>query len=304
MSKEVGFPLQDLVDWNTVEKAVHTSKDKRNHLVDSHGLVLFLLEQFGETFTTAESLLGSSVQIRAELGEGSNLTVLSQEELQATSNLLHCLELGSRADARHRETDVNSWPDTFVEELRLQENLSVGDGNDIGGYISRHISTLRLDNGKSCKRTTPVLIVQLGSTLQKPRVEIEDTKQKLAFQIYFAGISNVLSRVSLTPRRATEKERHLTISHGLLGKIIIDDDGVFPIVAEPFTHGATSERRNVLERSSLRGSSSNNDSVFHGIVFFERLDELSNCGALLADSNVDAVELFGLVITVVPSFLI
>jgi len=84
---------------------------------------------------------------------------------------------------------------------------------------------------------------------------------------------NILSGVSLTPGWATEQQGHLTVSHGLLGEIVVDDDGVHAIVSEilayPFlsanaylrrrgaisavqtrlTHRATSERRHVLQRS-------------------------------------------------------
>ena len=38
--------------------------------------------------------------------------------------------------------------------------------------------------------------------------------------------------VSLT-RRTTEKKRHLTVSDGLLGQIIVDDEGVLAVVTEP-----------------------------------------------------------------------
>ena len=58
---------------------------------------------------------------------------------------------------------------------------------------------------------------------------------------------------------------------------------------------ASSERGNVLQRSSLGGSGSNDDSVLHGVVLLEGLDELSNSGSLLTDGDVDAVQLLLLV---------
>jgi hypothetical protein len=57
------------------------------------------------------------------LGESGNLTVLGQEELQGTSDLLHGLDLGSGTDTGHGQTDVNSGTDTLVEELGFQEDL-------------------------------------------------------------------------------------------------------------------------------------------------------------------------------------
>jgi hypothetical protein len=57
----------------------------------------------------------------------------------------------------------------------------------------------------------------------------------------------------------------------------------------------TSERSKVLQRSGLRGSSSNNDGVLQGVVLLKGLDKLSDGGTLLTDGNVDTVELLGLI---------
>ena len=73
-----------------------------------------------------------------------------------------------------------------------------------------------LDDGKSSERTTTKLDVHLGSTLEQTRVEVED-----------------ITGVSLTPRRTTEQERHLTVGNGLLGEIVVDDEGVLAVVTEP-----------------------------------------------------------------------
>jgi hypothetical protein len=173
--EELRLPLEDLGDGNVVEVTVDTSEDEGNHLVDGHGLVLLLLEELGETLTTVEGLLGGSVQVGTELGEGGDLTVLGQEELEGTSDLLHGLELSGGADTRHRQTDVDGGADTLVEELSLQEDLTVGDGNDVGGNVSGDITTLGLNDGKGGKRSTTELVVHLGGTLKETRVEVEDT---------------------------------------------------------------------------------------------------------------------------------
>ena len=115
---------------------------------------------------------------------------------------------------------------------------------------------------------------------------------------------NLLARVGLTSWGTTEEERHLTVGNGLLGKVIVDDDGVAAVVTEPLTHGTTSEGSKVLQRSSLGSSSSNDNGVLHGVVLLKGLDELSNGGTLLTDSNVDTVELLALVGSVVPTLLV
>jgi hypothetical protein len=55
----------------------------------------------------------------------------------------------------------------------------------------------------------------------------------------------------------------------------------------------------------FRGGGGNNDRVLHGVVLLEGLDELGNGGTLLADGDVDTVELLGVVTgSVVPTLLV
>lgn len=96
----------------------------------------------------------------------------------------------------------------------------------------------------------------------------------------------------------------MTVGNGLLGQIVVDDASVLPVVTEPLTHGASGEGCNVLQRGSLRGGGSNDDAVLHGVVLLKSLDELSDGGPLLTDSDVDAVKLLGLVVAVVPPLLV
>jgi hypothetical protein len=219
VSEEVRLPSKDLVGGDGVEVTVDTSEDEGNHVGDSHGRVLLLLEKLSETLTTVEGLLGGGIEIGTELGEGSNLTVLGQEELQGTGDLLHGLDLGSGTDTGHGKTDVNGGTDTLVEEFGFQEDLTVGNGNDVGGNVSGHITTLGLNDGEGSEGTTTVLLVHLGRTLKETRVEVED-----------------VTGVGLTARRATEQQRHLAISDSLLGKIIVDHESMLSRVTEPFTN--------------------------------------------------------------------
>lgn len=66
----------------------------------------------------------------------------------------------------------------------------------------------------------------------------------------------------------------------------------------------TSEGSQVLERRGLGSSSGNNDGVLHGVILLKSLDKLGNSGSLLTDGNVDAVQLLGLIVGVVPPLLV
>lgn len=220
MSEVIGLPLQNALDGDIIEVTVDTGEDERNHLVDGHRGVLLLLEELGETLTTVQDLLGSGIQIGTKLGECGDLTVLGQVELQGTGDLLHGLELGSGTDTGDRKTDVDSRTDTLVEKLGLQEDLAVGNGNDVGGNVSRDITTLGLNDGQSSHGAATVLVVELSSTLEQTRVQVEN-----------------VTRVSLTARRTTEQQRHLTVSNSLLRQIIIDHKRVLSRVSEVLSHG-------------------------------------------------------------------
>lgn len=56
--------------------------------------------------------------------------------------LLHSFNLSSRPYTAHRETDINGRSDTFVEQLCLQEDLSISDGDNVSGNVGRDISSL------------------------------------------------------------------------------------------------------------------------------------------------------------------
>ena len=76
------------------------------------------------------------------------------------------------------------------------------------------------------------------------------------------------------------------------------------VITEPLTHGTASEGSKVLKRSGLGSGGSDDDGVLHGIVLLKSLDELGNSRTLLANGDVDTVELLGLILTVVPSLLV
>lgn len=78
----------------------------------------------------------------------------------------------------------------------------------VGRNVSGHITTLGLNDGQGSKGSSTELLVHLGSTLKETGVEVED-----------------ITGVSLTTGRTTEKEGHLTVSDGLLGQIVVDDEG-------------------------------------------------------------------------------
>src|ERR1700730_14158607 len=266
--------LAHLVDRKRIEVAVGAGPDHHDLLFHLQRRELRLLQKFGEARAAVEQALGGSVKIGAELRERRHLAVLRELALDPAGDLFHRLGLRRRSDPRHRKADVDRGPNALEEQIGLEEDLAVGDRNHVGRNIGRHVVGLGLDDRQRRQRARAVLLVQLRGALKQPRMQIE----------HVAGIG-------LAGRRTAQQQRHLAISDRLLRQIVIDDDRVHAVVAEIFAHGAAGERRDVLHRRRIGGGRRNDDRIFQRALLFQHLDELRNRRALLADRDVDAIQL-------------
>ena len=95
--------------------------------LDGEWHILTLLENLDHCCTTSQLLLSGGIEVGTELGEGCNLAILGELQFQSPGDLLHRLPLRSRANARHREANIDRRADATIEELRLEEDLAVGD---------------------------------------------------------------------------------------------------------------------------------------------------------------------------------
>src|SRR5690606_32575885 len=99
-----------------------------------------------------------------------------------------------------------------------------------------------------------------------------------------------VARVGFTSRRTTQQQGNLAVGNGLLGQVVVHDQGVFTAVAEVFAHGATGVRRQVLQGGGLGGGSGNDDGIGQGAVLFQLANHVGDSGLLLADGHVDALD--------------
>ena len=264
----------DVRGGDLIEVSSNTSIENAHLLLRGHGNVLLLLDELGEFLTSQEKLLGGGIEIGTELGESSDLSELGKIKLDGTRHLLHGLDLSSGSDTGDGETDVNGRSDTLMEKIRFQEDLSISNRDDIGGDISRKITSLSLNNGQSGQGTSTVGFVHLGCSFQKAGVQVED-----------------ISGVSLTTWRSSKEERHLSVGDGLLGEIIIDDESVLAVISEVLTNSAAGVRGQELERSRVGGSSGDDAGVVHSLFGLKDSNNVGDGGSLLTDGGVDAVEL-------------
>ena len=231
-------------DGDRIEIAARAGKDHHHLLLHLERRELRLLQQLGEAGAAGQQPLRHGVEVGAELGEGRHLAVLRQLALDPAGHLLHRLDLRRGADARHRDADVHGRADALIEQVGLEEDLAVGDGDDVGRDVGRHVVGLRLDHRQRRQRARAVAVVELGGALQQARVQIEDV----------AGIG-------LAAGRAAQQQRHLAVGDGLLGEIVVGDHGVHAVVAEVLAHGAAGERRQVLHGRGVGGGGGDHDRV-------------------------------------------
>lgn len=198
-----------------------------------------------------------------------------------------------------------------------QSNLSVSDGDDVGGDVGRHVTSLGLDDGQSGEGAAPEVVVHLCGSLQQTGVKVED-----------------ITWVGLTTRRTAQQQRHLTVGNGLgekgqescliwflrthgttsliftlpslylLGQIVVDDQSVLAIVSEVLSHGAARVGGQVLQGGGIRGRSRDHDGVLHGISVSQPLHQLSHGGPLLSNGHVDTVQLLLLFSALIEALLV
>src|SRR5690606_24108556 len=105
----------------------------------------------------------------------------------------------------NRDAYVDRWTLVSVEEVGLEEDLSVGDRNHVSRNVRRDIVRLSLDDRKAGHRTCTEIIGELCTTLEQTRVEVED-----------------VTRVRLAPWWAAEEKRYRAVGLGLLRQVIKD----------------------------------------------------------------------------------
>ncbi len=111
-----------------------------------------------------------------------------------------------------RETDRPTLMAGRIPEKNrdgFQVHLAVGDGNDVGGNEGRDVALLGFNDGQGGHGAASQGVVQLGGPLQQPGVVVED-----------------VTGIGFTSRRPAQQQGHLPVGLGLLGQIIVNDQGV------------------------------------------------------------------------------
>src|SRR5690606_13644232 len=276
------FETQNLLDLEVVKVAVVDREQGNAKFPDLQRLVLRLLEQFNDALATFQLAARSVVKVGGELGERCKFAILGQVGTNTTGHLLDDLGLRSATDTRHRNTGVDGGTDTGVEQVGFQEDLAVGNGDDVGRNEGGHVAGLGFDDGQRSKRTGLAFDCTLGEVLDVLFIDAGCAFQQAGVQVEH------VARVGFAAGWAAQQQRYLTVGPGLLGQIVVNDQGVFAAIAEVFAHGAARVGRQILHGGGIGCRGGNDDRVFKRAVLFELTDHVADRGCLLADSDVNA----------------
>ncbi len=261
-----------ILDRIVVEVAAGHHVDGHDLAFDGLRLVLRLLQDLDDPSAARELLPRRLVELRAELRERLQRAVLREVQAQSPGDLLHRLDLRVAAHARHRDADVDRRPHAGEEQLGLEEDLPVGDRDDVGRDVGGDVAALRLDDGQRREGPTTQIVGELRGALQQARVQVEH-----------------VARIRLASRRPAQQQRDLTVGDRLLGQVVVDDQRAVALVHPVGAERRARVRRDVLERRRVRRRSVHDDGVLERPVLAERLDDLRDRGGLLPDRDVDAL---------------
>ncbi|MDQ1531834.1 MAG: F-type H+/Na+-transporting ATPase subunit alpha [Microbacteriaceae bacterium] len=211
--QQLALEPEHVVHGHLVEQALQAGPDRDDLLLDRVRRVLRLAQQLGQPGAAVELAPGGGVQVGGEHGERLHVAELGELQLERARDLLHRLNLRCAADPRHRDADVDGGSLVGVEQVRLQEDLAVGDRDDVGRDERRHVVGLGLDHRQPGHRPATELLGELRAALQQPAVQVEDV----------AG-------VRLPARRTAQQQRHRAVGLGVLRQVVEDDQDVLALV--------------------------------------------------------------------------
>ena len=186
------------------------------------------------------------------------------------------------AEPPTRDTELPTLMAGRMPELkrsRLQEDLAVGDRDDVGRDVGRDVAGLGLDDRQRGEAAAALLVGELGGALQQAAVQVED-----------------VARVGLAARRAAQQQRDLAVGRGVLGEVVVDAERVPAVVAEVLAHGAAGV--GAMYRKGAGSEAVAETTMVYSIAPYSSsvLHHLRDRRALLADGDVDADDALALLV--------
>ena len=179
------------------------------------------------------------------------------------------------ADARHRLADVNGRADTSGKKFLIKIDLTVGDGDQVGGDVRGDLPLLCLDDRQRGETAAAVLGRQAGGPLQQPRMQIKDV----------AG-------VGLAARRTAQQQRQFTVGAGVAGEIIVDHQAVAPLAHPVFANGTAGVGGEIFHSGQCAALAHHHGGIFQRTIVAQQLEDIDRRGAFLPHHHIDTDHIF------------
>src|SRR4249919_2009987 len=125
MIEQLALEAQHVVNWHLVHQTLEAGPDRDNLLFNWIWRVLRLAEQLDQPAATIELATGCGVKVRGEHRKRLHVPILGELQLERAGDILHRLDLRGPTDTGHRDSHIDCWSLIGVEEIRLQEDLTV-----------------------------------------------------------------------------------------------------------------------------------------------------------------------------------
>ena len=121
------FIVANLVNIDAVNMTLVYRVKRQRHFRNGQGRILLLLHELHNAFTAFELLTGCFIEVGCELRECREFAILRECQSNAAAEFLNDLRLRGATNTRDRKAGVYCGTETGIEEVGLQEDLSVGD---------------------------------------------------------------------------------------------------------------------------------------------------------------------------------
>ena len=140
------------------------------HLIGEPQRRMLRLVEDGSNSRTARKLMAHPrVRHAAEAGEHFELQKLRVVQPHGLRRVAQGVRLRFAADAADADTDIDRRFLPFVEELRIEHDLAIGNGDEIGRDIGAEVSGIGLGDRQRGQRATAPFLREFCGAFEQPR---------------------------------------------------------------------------------------------------------------------------------------
>ena len=129
--------------------------------------MLRLIENGADACAARELLAHAGIRHAAEAGEHFQFEELGIVEPDALGRVAQGARLGLATDPADADADVHRRLLAFVEQLGIQHDLAIGDGDQIGRDVRAQIAGVGLGDRQRRQRAATLLLRQLRRALEQ-----------------------------------------------------------------------------------------------------------------------------------------